>query len=186
MKKNDLWQWPEVSVGLRSWAPVIRCIWVCLTYGSVQQYAIYLLVLEKAKVHCACSFCTEHSIGDILAVPQVCTSPVTTAERQRGANGCCYGWFPEHLLWVTPLFHCHLAPIWQWRHAISVSPSEPAPDRCRFFATGWWMIYTVEGVNRCIPISLLEQVELFPFAPASWKSLSYTHTHTLKNGINNN
>jgi len=43
-------------------------------------------------------------------VLQVRTSPVTLAEWQQGANGCCYAQLPEHLLRVTLLFHCHLAP----------------------------------------------------------------------------
>lgn len=52
---------------------------------------------------------TEHSMEAFWS-SQVCTSPVTLAEWQKGANGCCYARLPEHLLWVTLLFHCHLAP----------------------------------------------------------------------------
>lgn len=56
-----------------------------------------------------CSRVTEHSMEAFWS-SQVCTSPVTLAEWQKGANGCCYARLPEHLLWVTLLFHCHLAP----------------------------------------------------------------------------
>lgn len=74
--------------------------------------------------------------GEALWSSQVCTSPVTPAEWQRGANGCCYARLPEHLLRVTLLFHCHLAPSDRHeRPAISVSPSKPAPDGCHFFET---------------------------------------------------
>lgn len=56
-----------------------------------------------------CSRVTEHSVEACWS-SQVCTSPVTLAEWQKGANGCCYARLPEHLLWVTLLFHCHFAP----------------------------------------------------------------------------
>lgn len=103
--------------------------------------------LQRAPV-LRCRRVTERG-GEAFWSSQVCTSPVTPAEWQRGANGCCYARLPEHLLWVTLLFHCHLAPSDRHeRPAILVSPSKPAPDKCHFFpprADKWFML-----PSRCI------------------------------------
>lgn len=55
-----------------------------------------------------CSHVTKHGM-EAFWPSQICTSPVTLAEWQKGANGCCYARLPEHLLRVTLFFHCHLA-----------------------------------------------------------------------------
>ncbi len=135
-RKNYLWQWPEASVELCSWAPVIRPSWMCAgvwVRKCVEVHGeLYQLFLIKVKVY-RVSICvpilrrsrvTEHSVEAFWS-SQVCTSPVTTAEWQKGANGCCYAWLPEHLLRVTLLFHCHLAPSDSTGKSALLFPSLP-------------------------------------------------------------
>lgn len=94
------------------------CIRVCTRLGSWGVYSskwrfISALSSKSESLLCVpilrCSRVTEHSTEAFWS-SQVCTSPVTLAEWQKGANGCCYARLPEHLLQVTLLFHCHLAP----------------------------------------------------------------------------
>lgn len=59
-----------------------------------------------------------------LWLSQFATSPVTQAELQKGANGCCYGPLPQHLLWGDTLLSVPPPPVWLQRqecHAISDS-----------------------------------------------------------------
>lgn len=87
---------------------------VCLAFRSM---CSFISALSSKSLLCMavcvpvlhCNRVTEHRM-EAFWPSQVCTSPVTLAEWQKGANGCCYARIPEHLLWVTPLFHCHLAP----------------------------------------------------------------------------
>lgn len=107
-EKNDLWQWPEASVEFLSCCHgTCAGITVCIRCQSLWRF-ISALSSKSESLLCVPIF-TEPSV-DACCCSRVCTSPVTPAEWQKGANGYCYARLPEHLLCVTLLSHCHLAP----------------------------------------------------------------------------
>lgn len=88
---------------------------------------------SKVKVYCVAVQQCHWAQQGLLWSSQVCTSPVTPAEWQQGANGCCDAWVPEHLLWVSLFFSSPLSPRPLQQHAaISVSTSKLEPDKCDF------------------------------------------------------
>lgn len=140
--KNDLWQWPEASREWCSWAPAIRNVCVprsgegssmwSFTHSAESESFLCMSVCVSV-LHC--SHVTEHSM-EAFWHSQVCTSPVTLAEWQKGANGCCYTRVPEHLLRVTPLFHCHLARL-------TALARVPCYFSFSLQTCTWWMPFSV-------------------------------------------
>lgn len=154
--KNYLWQWPEARIEL---CFVSTCHQTCMDVcrdESLQPvgecrgvYGRFVSALSSKSENLLCvSILRCSRVTEAFWSSQVCTSPVTLAEWQKGANGCCYARLPEHLLRVTLFFHCHLTPSDSAGMSALLFlflPPNPAPDRCHFspWADKWFMLLKV-------------------------------------------
>lgn len=139
--KNDLWQWPEARREFCSRAPAIRNVCVPGS-GTGSGMCSFTLSAESKSFLCmsvcVCLFCTavmslstawRHSgtpRSAPLLSPWLSGRKVLMAAAIPESLSICCGWHPSFT--VT-------SPVWQhWQecHAISVSPSKPAPDGCHF------------------------------------------------------
>lgn len=112
---------------------------------------------------------------------QVCTSPVTLAEWQQGANGCRYARIPEHLLRVTLFFFAVTSPpsdssakqLFQF-----LPPNLHLIDGFFFFLPGadeWFMLWEVCLAAFKPALAKLCDCEA---AEVFWSFLASTHAHT--------
>lgn len=110
--KNYLWQWPEASLELCSWAPAIRRARTCagirvyIEVGKSEGLCggLYPLFLVEVKIHCACLFCAaavrlstawRHSgppRSAPLLSPWLSGREVLMAAAMLDSLSICYGW----------------------------------------------------------------------------------------------